>query len=49
MDYLNGKEVKVQNGKETFSGTATGIDKAGELIIKLKNGRKKLLTLVKSG
>ena len=22
MDYLNGKEVKVQNGKETFSGTA---------------------------
>ena len=43
MDYLNGKEVKVQNGKETFSGTATGIDKAGELIIKLKNGRKKII------
>ena len=39
VDELSGKKIKVQCGKEFFSGKASGIDKNGNLLLKLRNGR----------
>ncbi|MEK9772008.1 MAG: biotin--[acetyl-CoA-carboxylase] ligase [Opitutae bacterium] len=39
MDFLLGKKVKFQNGIKTFSGTASGIDNSGGLIITSKDGK----------
>ena len=39
MDYLKGKKIKVQSGKETYTGRADGIDHSGGLRLKLRNGR----------
>ena len=42
MDFLKGRKVTVQNGKETYMGKADGIDITGGLIIKLRNGRRRI-------
>ncbi len=42
MDFLKGKKVSIQSGKDVFSGSAHGIDETGGLIVKLKNGRQKI-------
>ncbi len=42
MDYLKGKKVKVQSGKEIFSGEANGIEHTGGLVIKLRNGQQRI-------
>jgi BirA family biotin operon repressor/biotin-[acetyl-CoA-carboxylase] ligase len=39
VDELSEKKIKVQCGKEIFSGKASGIDKDGNLLLKLRNGR----------
>ena len=39
VDELSGKKIKVHCGKEIFSGKASGIDKDGNLLLKLRNGR----------
>ena len=38
-----GKKVKIENGKESFQGKANGIDESGGLLIKLRNGKEKVL------
>ena len=43
MDFLAGKKVKIENGKESFQGKANGIDESGGLLIKLKNGKEKIV------
>lgn len=43
MDFLAGKKVKVESGKKTFSGKASGIDSSGGLLIKLRNGTEKIV------
>lgn len=43
MDFLAGKKVKVESGKEKFNGKASGIDSTGGLLIKLRNGTKKII------
>ena len=42
MDYLKGKKIKVQSGKETYTGRADGIDHSGGLRLKLRNGRDRV-------
>lgn len=43
MDFLAGKKVKIENGKESFHGKANGIDESGGLLIKLRNGKEKVV------
>ena len=42
MDFLKGKKIKVQSGKETYTGRADGIDHSGGLRLKLRNGRARV-------
>jgi BirA family biotin operon repressor/biotin-[acetyl-CoA-carboxylase] ligase len=43
MDFLAGKKVKIENGKDSFHGKANGIDESGGLLIKLRNGKEKVV------
>ena len=43
VDAIYGKKVEIKLGKEIFTGKALGVDQSGNLRIKLRNGRIKII------
>ena len=43
VDELSGKKIRITTGKEEIIGKASGIDRDGNLLVKLRNGRLKKL------
>jgi len=41
VDELKGKKIRISSGKEKITGKASGIDREGNLLVKLRNGRFK--------
>ena len=41
VDELKGTKIRISSGKETITGKASGIDREGNLLVKIRNGRFK--------